>query len=94
MSSIDLATRFNIEMSLLNREKYFFEINRYNTSFEMNCQPIKYILRYHKIDCYAIYTRQQQEKIFLSVLRPDLIGLPVTFTYLVISYIYYLIRTW
>ena len=24
--------------------------------FYINCQPIKDILRYHKIDCYAIHT--------------------------------------
>ena len=37
MSSVDLATRFNIGMCLLNKEmRYlsFFEINRYNTRFK------------------------------------------------------------
>jgi len=37
LSSIDLATLFNIEMYLLNREKRykrFSEINRYNKSFK------------------------------------------------------------
>jgi len=34
----------------------------------MNCQPMKYILKYHKVDCMA-YTRWQQEKTgFESVL--------------------------
>ena len=48
----------------------------------MNCQPIKDILRYHKIDCYALHTstRPQQEKnLFKCVTRPDLSGVPLSY---------------
>ena len=34
MSSIDLATGFKIGMYLLNKEKHFSVINRYDTSFQ------------------------------------------------------------
>ena len=48
----------------------------------MNCQPIKDIFRYHKIDCYAIHTSTTRNKqVFEQILSkcvtlPDLTGAP------------------
>ena len=46
----------------------------------MNYQPIKYIIGYHKIDCYAIHTLTTrktgfQKKTIKCVTRPDLSGI-------------------
>jgi len=53
MSFIDLATRLKIRMYLLIRKSV---LNL------MNCRPIKDILRYHKIDIYALHTPTTRKK--------------------------------
>ena len=50
----------------------------------MNCQLIKDILRYRKIDCYAIHTPKREKQVFEKnilkcVTRPDLSGVPLKF---------------
>ena len=57
----------------------------------MNCQPIKDILRYHKIDCYALHTsttrknRFSKKNLLMCVTQPDLSGDPVRFEYTVLK---------
>ena len=55
----------------------------------MNCQPIKYILRYHRIDCYALQKNRKNKKrkvsenvLFKCVTRPDLSGVPLRRQYM------------
>ena len=44
----------------------------------MKCKPIKDILRYHKIDCYALHTSTKSKNRFFSALR----GVPLNCLYL------------
>ena len=42
----------------------------------MDCQPIKDILMYHKIDCYK-KTQDFEKNLFKCVTRSDLSGVPL-----------------
>jgi len=71
LSSICLATRpknWNVSVEQGNALLTLFRDQHIYYKFLTNCQPIKDILRYHKIDCYAIHTLTTRTNRFSNIL--------------------------